>query len=162
MVKISKKVVHVTSGLSKSTYTQYGVIYLVRTRKGGRGVAQKRTRGRGVDTSKYVPKKPLFARIFLYFHIQGTFDHTLLSLVTAFITVLQNTCCDQFPVSQIFYSLFLYGIIDWIFKNILVRNGGMGVRKVKYVHNKRGAVAHVHLPTMGEGGQIFVILVRTY
>ena len=29
-----------------------------------------------------------------------------------------------------FYNPFLYGIIDWIFKNILVRNG-----RVRWVHN---------------------------
>ena len=65
----------------------YGVIHLVRTHEGG-----------GVDTSKYVHKSP--------------FLHVLL----LFITVLKNTCCDYFPVSQMF--------THWIFKNIPTRNRG--------------------------------------
>ena len=40
-----------------------------------------------------------------------------------------------------FFSLLLYGIIDWIFKNITVRNGGGGVRWVRvrtqWGHSKR-------------------------
>ena len=57
-----------------------------------------------------------------------------------------------------FFSLFLYGIIYWIFKNIPLEIVGGGLRWYEYVCN-RGARS---LLTMGEGGHIFVILGRTY
>ena len=63
-----------------------------------------------------------------------------------------------------FFSLFLYGIIYWIFKNIsleIVR--GELLKWYEYVRNGGGGLAAcVRVRTMGEGGQIFVILVRTY
>ena len=58
-----------------------------------------------------------------------------------------------------FYSLFFYGNIDGIFKNIPVRNGGGGqIGKSTYGI----VVACVRARTIGEGSNFFVILVRTY
>ena len=48
------------------------------------------------------------------------------------------------------YCLFLYGMIARVFKNIPVRSGGWG------------QLTSVHLRTMGEGSQLFAILVGTY
>ena len=60
-----------------------------------------------------------------------------------------------------FFSLFLYGIIYWIFRNIPLEIVGGGLKWYEYVRNG-GLVACVRVRTMGEGGRIFVILVRTY
>ena len=71
------------------------------------------------------------------------------------MNVFKNICYDYFPVSQMFYSFFLYGIIAWISKNIPVRNGGKGcVRWVRVRTKWRRVVAIVHLRMMGEGGHI--------
>ena len=43
---------------------------------------------------------------------------------TTFVTDLLNICYDYFLVAQMLYRLFLCGIIDWIFKNMPLRNGG--------------------------------------
>ena len=59
----------------------------------------------------------------------------MLSLASTFITVLQNICYDYSPVSQMF-SIFLYGIIDWIFEKIPVRNVGGGSGRWEYVGNE--------------------------
>ena len=59
------------------------------------------------------------------------------------------------------FNLFLYGIIYWIFKNIPLEVVGGGLKWYEYVRNG-GLVARVCVRTMGKGGQIFVILVRTY
>ena len=68
-----------------------------------------------------------------------------------------NICYDYFPVSQMFYCLFVYVIIDWTFLKIPVRNGG-GVRWVRVCMQWRGVEASAHLRTMeGGGGQIFAI-----
>ena len=62
-----------------------------------------------------------------------------------------------------FFSLFLYGIIYWIFKNIPLEIVGGGLRWYEYVRNGgRGLATCVRARTMGEGGQIFAILARTY
>ena len=57
------------------------------------------------------------------------------------------------------FSLFLYRIIDWIFKTIPVRKEGgqMG----KGMCAKGVFVASVHVRVMGKRGQIFAILVCT-
>ena len=60
-----------------------------------------------------------------------------------------------------FYSLFLYGIIDWIFKNISARMVWEGVRWVRQ-RTKMGVVARVHVHTMREGGQTLVTMVHAY
>ena len=60
-----------------------------------------------------------------------------------------------------FFSLFLYGIIYWIFKNIPLKIVGGGLKWYEYIRN-RGLVACVRVRTMGEGGEIFAILVRMY
>ena len=39
-------------------------------------------------------------------------------------------CYDYFPVSQMLFSLFLYGVIYWIFKNIPLEIVGGGVKMV--------------------------------
>ena len=58
------------------------------------------------------------------------------------------------------YSLSLYGIIDWIFESIPVRNGrGDQMGKSTYAIGE-GVVASVHVHTMGEGK--FGILVRMH
>ena len=59
-----------------------------------------------------------------------------------------------------FTACFLHGIIDWVFKYIPVRNG----REVKLVRVRTewGVVASVNLRTIGGGGSIFAIVVRTY
>ena len=99
----------------------------------GEGVEQKCTpyvqRGRGFTHVSTYAKMFLFCTCFVIFSYVRNFYHTLSSLVSTFITVLQNICCDCFPVSQMFYSLFLYGILYWIFKRIPIRNKG-GARKV--------------------------------
>ena len=60
-----------------------------------------------------------------------------------------------------FFSLFLCGIIYWIFKNIPLEIVGGGLKWYEYARN-RGLVACVRVRAMGEGGEIFVILVLTY
>ena len=60
-----------------------------------------------------------------------------------------------------FYSLFLYGTVYWVFKNMPLEIVGGGLKWYEYVRS-RGLVACVRVRTMGEGGQLFVILVRTY
>ena len=61
------------------------------------------------------------------------------------------------------FSLFLYGIIYWIFKNIPLQIvEGVVIKWYEYVRNGGGVVGCVRVRTMGEGGQIFVTLVRTY
>ena len=94
-----------------------GVIHLVFTHK-GEGAEQKCipcVQGRGVDTSKYVHNSIPFCMYFVIFSYANTFHYTLLSLLTTFTTVLQNSGYNYFPVSEMFYSLFPDGISDWIF-----------------------------------------------
>ena len=52
-----------------------------------------------------------------------------------------------------FYSLFLYGVIDWIFDNILFRIGG-GSQMCKRVCTQwgKGVVASVHVHMMTRDG----------
>ena len=59
-----------------------------------------------------------------------------------------------------FFSLFLYGIIYWIFKNIPLEVVG-GLKWYEYVRN-RGAHSMRTCAYERGGGQIFVILVHTY
>ena len=83
-------------------------------------------------------------------------------MATTFIAVLKSTCYDYFPVSQIFYCLFLYGLIDWVFEGFPITMGGRLDGK-EYVRNG-GVVASVRGHTMG-GGQVKFFLfwcVRTY
>ena len=73
------------------------------------------TNGGGLTHLSMCAKKSLFASILSCIPIQGTsfyivvfgidYDHFSL-----------NICYEYFPVSQIFYSIFLYGIIGWVFK----------------------------------------------
>ena len=79
----------------------------------------------------------------------GCFHHTLLSLVTTFITVLQNICYDYFPVPQMLYNPFLYGIIYWIFKKFQLEMGG-GAQRGKSMY-AMGVLASVHVRAMGGG-----------
>ena len=75
-------------------------------------------------------KMLLFTHILCYVHLEGTF----ICRVYVYLCCLWHLlycllyhycfCYGCFPVSQIFYSLFLYGIIDLIFENIPARNGG--------------------------------------
>ena len=53
-----------------------------------------------------------------------------------------------------FYSLFLYGNIYWIFKNIPLELVGGGLKRYEYVRN-RGLAACVRVRTMGEAGSNF-------
>ena len=53
-----------------------------------------------------------------------------------------------------FYSLFLYGNIYLIFKNIPLELEGEGLKRYEYVRN-RGLAACVRVHTMGEGGSNF-------
>ena len=62
----------------------------------------------------------------LNMHAKSPTYHTLLSMAMTFIAVLKSTFYDYFPVSQIFYNLFLYGHIDWKFESFPNRNGGGG------------------------------------
>ena len=78
--------------------------------------------------------KTPFCMYLIIFSYARHFYYILLSLVSTFISVLQNISDEYFPVSQIFYCLFVYRIIDWIFKSTPARNvclcvcGGEGVR----------------------------------
>ena len=45
-----------------------------------------------------------------------------------------NICYDYFPIPQMFFSLFLYGIIYLIFKNIPLKIVG-GLKWYEYVRN---------------------------
>ena len=45
-------------------------------------------------------------------------------MAMTFTAVLKITCYHYMNVSQIFDSLFLYGLIDWIFEGSPIRNGG--------------------------------------
>ena len=56
-------------------------------------------------------------------------------------------------LSQMFCSLFLYGIIDWVFKNIPIGNRE-GVRWVA-VCMQWGVIASIHVHMMGGGGSNF-------
>ena len=96
--------------------------------------------GGGVDKFKYVCKKT-------------SFYHTLLSMAMTFIAALKSTCYDYSPVSQIIYSLFLDGLIDWIFESFPIRNRGWGLNGKKYVRSW-GIVESVRVRTMGDGGQM--------
>ena len=69
--------------------------------------------------------------------------------MTTFIAVLKSTCYDYFPAFQIFYSLFLYGLNDWIIEGFPIRNRE-GVRWER-VHTQWGVVASVRVRTMGGG-----------
>ena len=81
---------------------------------------------------------------------------TLLSLMTAFSTVVQRLSYDHFPVSQMFYSLVVYIISDCIYEHIPVRNGrGFEDQIGKSTYTMEGIVASVHVRTIGGGGQIF-------
>ena len=86
----------------------------------------------------------------MYVRKKIPYYHTLLYLATTFIAVLNSTCYDYFSVSQTYYSLFLYGLIDWIFKSFPIRNWWVLDGK-EYVRNG-GVVASVRVRTMGEGG----------
>ena len=84
----------------------------------------------------------------------------MLYLVTTFSPFLENICYDCFPVSQMFYCLILFEIIDWVFKKIPIRSGG-GVRWIR-VRTHWGLIANVHVRMVGRGGQILAILVLAY
>ena len=59
------------------------------------------------------------------------------------------------------FSLFLYGIIYWVFKNIPLKIGGL--KWDEYVRNRGEARSmRTYSYDGGRGGQIFVILVLTY
>ena len=69
----------------------------------------------------------------------------------------KTICNDHCHGSQMLYSLSLYGIIDWNFKSIFIRNGGGG-QMGKCEDTMWGFIARIHVLTMGEGGQIFAHL----
>ena len=115
---------------------------------------------RRVSHFKYVLKKVPFYMYLVIFSYARHFYPILLSLATTFITVLQNICYDYFPVSQMFYSLFLYEIMNLTLKTFPLEMTE-GVRWAK-VRTQWGVVARVHVRTMGEGVKIFAIwCVRT-
>ena len=60
------------------------------------------------------------------------------------------------------YSLFLYGLINWMFKSIPVKNEE-GCRWIR-VHMQwwGGVVASIHVYMMGGGGQSLAFLEHTY
>ena len=60
-----------------------------------------------------------------------------------------------------FFSLFLYGIIYWIFKNIPLEIVGGGLSGL-CTYAMGGARSMRTCAYDGGGGQIFFILVRTY
>ena len=65
-----------------------------------------------------------------------------------------------FPISQLFYSLFLHGIIVWVFKNTPLRNGTGGqMGKSTYTIGGRSKRTCAH---NGEGGQTLAIFERKY
>ena len=64
---------------------------------------------------------------------------------------------DHFPFSQLLYRL--YGIVDWIFKNVPAVNGG-GVQVGKSTY--KPGVGRSKRTYEYDGGQIFVTLVRKY
>ena len=71
----------------------------------------------------------------------------------------KSICYEYYLVFQTFYSLFLYGIIDWILKNFPVRNGrGDQMGKSTYAVEE-GAVASVRVRMVGKGGQLSATLV---
>ena len=74
-------------------------------------------------------------------------------MATTLIAVLKSTCYDYFPVSQICYSLFLYGLIDLIFESFPFRNG-VRVRRER-VCTQLGVIASVRVRTMGQGVTFF-------
>ena len=51
-------------------------------------VSNKSTKGKGVDTSKYVPKNFPFYMYFALLSCERYFNHTLLSSLSAFVAVL--------------------------------------------------------------------------
>ena len=57
------------------------------------------------------------------------------------------------------YSLFLYGIIDWILEKIPVRSGDSQMGKRAYTNGGCSKRTSVH---DGGEGQTFTVLVRTY
>ena len=74
-------------------------------------------------------------------------------MATTFTATLKSTCYDYSPVSQIIYSLLLYGLIDWIFESFPIRNRGWGLNGKEYVRSW-GIVASVRVRTMRDGGQM--------
>ena len=89
----------------------------------------------------------------LSMHAKSPTYHTLLSMAMTFIAVLKSTFYDYFPVSQIFYNLFLYGLIDWIFESFPNRNGGV---RWERVHMEWGVILlYMCVYTMGKGGSNF-------
>ena len=51
------------------------------------------------------------------------------------------------------YSLFLYGVIDWLFKNISFRNKGTD-RMDETTYAERGVVESVHVLAWGSGSNV--------
>ena len=72
-----------------------------------------------------------------------------------------KNCYDHFPVSQTLYGLFLYEIIDWIFKSFLLEMGGGG-EMGKSMYAMRGARKKRTYVNDGEKGFNFTIFVRSY
>ena len=105
-------------GHSFSTYAQRG-----------KGVKQKRTPcvqgGKGAYTWKYVRKSVPFCACFVIFHMLEAFS-VLCCLWRRLSLLFYETFAMIIFLSLKFFSLFIYGIIYWIFKNIpleIVRGG---------------------------------------
>ena len=61
---------------------------------------------------------------------------------------------------KLFYSLFLYGLNDWIFESCPIRNRGEGVKMGKSTYTM-GDLSNVCV-RLGRGGQMLATLVRMY
>ena len=108
------------------------VIHLVRTHEGGRESSKclhRTYKGEGVDTSKYVRKSP-FLQVFCYIFICKVLLSHFVVVVDNFHYCFIKYCYDYVPVSLMFCCLFVDEIIDWISKNIPIRNR-VGLRWVR-------------------------------
>ena len=79
----------------------------------------------GGSPCKYVRKNVPFCTYFVILYMLGALPYFVACGVDFHYCFITNFYY-HFPVSQTLYSLFLYGIIDWIFKNIPLRNGEWG------------------------------------
>ena len=62
----------------------------------------------------------------------------------------KSTLYYYFPVSQIFYNLFLYGLIDWIFESFPIRKKGVRWERVR-MQRRGGRSKHMRAYDGGGG-----------
>ena len=93
--------------------------------------------GGGLTHLSMCAKKSLFASILSCIPMQGiSFYIVVFGIDYNHFSI--NICYEYFPVSQKFYSIFLYRIIGWVFKkttSLILTNGG-GLDTSKYVCKK--------------------------